>query len=169
MYDNKLWIFAGYDGNARLNDMWTVSLLGDSRIPHVWEEVSIWSGSFIERILNYIFLELSLYPCVSAFVKFVKGIVYMFGYLQKWQILGRFKLCNEKSLMVSMDQNSPKALWLWSWKNLQLKFLHFNNSSAINHMCHNCSYFLWFLMGFRTVLKVVQLTCQLRWSESPKQ
>lgn len=40
MYDNKLWIFAGYDGNARLNDMWTVSLLGDSRIPHVWEEVN---------------------------------------------------------------------------------------------------------------------------------
>lgn len=37
MYDNKLWIFAGYDGNARLNDMWTISLLGDSK---VWEEVS---------------------------------------------------------------------------------------------------------------------------------
>lgn len=27
VYDNKLWIFAGYDGNARLNDMWTISLL----------------------------------------------------------------------------------------------------------------------------------------------
>lgn len=26
VYDNKLWIFAGYDGNARLNDMWTISL-----------------------------------------------------------------------------------------------------------------------------------------------
>lgn len=25
--DNKLWIYAGYDGNARLNDMWTVSLV----------------------------------------------------------------------------------------------------------------------------------------------
>lgn len=37
VYDNKLWIFAGYDGNARLNDMWTISLLGDSK---VWEEVS---------------------------------------------------------------------------------------------------------------------------------
>lgn len=37
VYDNKLWIFAGYDGNARLNDMWTISLLGDSKI---WEEVS---------------------------------------------------------------------------------------------------------------------------------
>lgn len=31
VYDNKLWIFAGYDGNARLNDMWTISLLvGDA-------------------------------------------------------------------------------------------------------------------------------------------
>ena len=27
VYDGKLWIFAGYDGNARLNDMWTISLL----------------------------------------------------------------------------------------------------------------------------------------------
>ncbi|XP_064461375.1 leucine-zipper-like transcriptional regulator 1 [Ornithodoros turicata] len=36
VYDGKLWIFAGYDGNARLNDMWSVSLLGDSR---TWEEV----------------------------------------------------------------------------------------------------------------------------------
>ena len=38
VYDGKLWIFAGYDGNARLNDMWTISLLGagDSRC---WEEV----------------------------------------------------------------------------------------------------------------------------------
>lgn len=27
IFDNKLWIFAGYDGNARLNDMWTVSLV----------------------------------------------------------------------------------------------------------------------------------------------
>lgn len=37
VYDNKLWIFAGYDGNARLNDMWTISLLpGDFK---AWEEV----------------------------------------------------------------------------------------------------------------------------------
>lgn len=26
VYDNKLWIYAGYDGNVRLNDMWTISL-----------------------------------------------------------------------------------------------------------------------------------------------
>ena len=36
VYDDKLWIFAGYDGNARLNDMWTISLTQDVR--H-WEEV----------------------------------------------------------------------------------------------------------------------------------
>lgn len=36
VYDGKLWIFAGYDGNARLNDMWTISLLGDMK---GWEEV----------------------------------------------------------------------------------------------------------------------------------
>lgn len=36
VYDGRLWIFAGYDGNARLNDMWCVSLLGDSK---TWEEV----------------------------------------------------------------------------------------------------------------------------------
>ncbi|XP_060530109.1 leucine-zipper-like transcriptional regulator 1 [Cylas formicarius] len=36
VYDNKLWIFAGYDGNARLNDMWTISLTYGER---TWEEV----------------------------------------------------------------------------------------------------------------------------------
>ncbi len=53
VYDGKLWIFAGYDGNARLNDMWTISLLGGSAAAgggggaellgggggRVWEEV----------------------------------------------------------------------------------------------------------------------------------
>jgi hypothetical protein len=51
VYDGKLWIFAGYDGNARLNDMWTISLLGGSATAggggaellggggRVWEEV----------------------------------------------------------------------------------------------------------------------------------
>ncbi|KAK9869989.1 hypothetical protein WA026_006088 [Henosepilachna vigintioctopunctata] len=36
VYDNKLWIFAGYDGNARLSDMWTIPLWGEMR---VWEEI----------------------------------------------------------------------------------------------------------------------------------
>ncbi|XP_048006834.1 leucine-zipper-like transcriptional regulator 1 [Leguminivora glycinivorella] len=36
VYDDKLWIFAGYDGNARLNDMWTINLVGDN---HQWERV----------------------------------------------------------------------------------------------------------------------------------
>lgn len=36
VYDGKLWIFAGYDGNARLNDMWTIAL---SNPIHHWEEV----------------------------------------------------------------------------------------------------------------------------------
>ncbi|KAL7743572.1 hypothetical protein ACLKA6_013377 [Drosophila palustris] len=36
VYDNKMWIYAGYDGNARLNDMWTLNLTGEN---HNWEEV----------------------------------------------------------------------------------------------------------------------------------
>ncbi|XP_061188835.1 uncharacterized protein LOC133197011 [Saccostrea echinata] len=36
VYDWKLWIFAGYDGNTRLNDMWTVPLNGEQR---QWQEV----------------------------------------------------------------------------------------------------------------------------------
>ncbi|KAJ2940184.1 hypothetical protein O0L34_g11748 [Tuta absoluta] len=36
VYDDKLWIFAGYDGNARLNDMWTVNLSGENK---QWERV----------------------------------------------------------------------------------------------------------------------------------
>ena len=41
MFEGKLWIFAGYDGNARLNDMWTISLVGGSGETgaRVWEEV----------------------------------------------------------------------------------------------------------------------------------
>uniref|UniRef100_A0A4X2M3P4 Leucine zipper like post translational regulator 1 n=1 Tax=Vombatus ursinus TaxID=29139 RepID=A0A4X2M3P4_VOMUR len=34
---DKLWIFAGYDGNARLNDMWTVGL--QDRELTCWEEI----------------------------------------------------------------------------------------------------------------------------------
>ncbi|XP_026672159.1 leucine-zipper-like transcriptional regulator 1 isoform X2 [Ceratina calcarata] len=50
VYDNKLWIFAGYDGNARLNDMWTISLLpGESR---VWEEV-VQSGDCPPTCCNF--------------------------------------------------------------------------------------------------------------------
>ncbi|RWS21527.1 leucine-zipper-like transcriptional regulator 1, partial [Leptotrombidium deliense] len=30
VYDDKLWIFAGYDGNARLNDMWYLNLASNS-------------------------------------------------------------------------------------------------------------------------------------------
>ena len=40
VYDGKMWIFAGYDGNARLNDMWTISILGDNRTARHWEQAS---------------------------------------------------------------------------------------------------------------------------------
>ena len=36
IYQNKLWIFAGYDGNARLNDMWAIDLT--SSTPQ-WEKI----------------------------------------------------------------------------------------------------------------------------------
>ncbi|XP_076294734.1 leucine zipper like transcription regulator 1 isoform X3 [Lasioglossum baleicum] len=50
VYDNKLWIFAGYDGNRRLNDMWTISLLpGETR---VWEEV-VQSGDCPPTCCNF--------------------------------------------------------------------------------------------------------------------
>ena len=41
VFEGKLWIFAGYDGNARLNDMWTISLVGGAGETgaRVWEEV----------------------------------------------------------------------------------------------------------------------------------
>ncbi|XP_067556064.1 leucine-zipper-like transcriptional regulator 1 isoform X1 [Pseudorca crassidens] len=38
VYSDKLWIFAGYDGNARLNDMWTIGL--QDRDLTCWEEVA---------------------------------------------------------------------------------------------------------------------------------
>ncbi|CAG0890166.1 unnamed protein product [Cyprideis torosa] len=38
VYDGKMYIFAGYDGNTRLNDMWCVSLLGDPREAQ-WQKV----------------------------------------------------------------------------------------------------------------------------------
>ena len=36
VYDNRLWIFAGYDGTARLNDMWSIDLT--SATP-TWERI----------------------------------------------------------------------------------------------------------------------------------
>lgn len=37
VYDGKMWIFAGYDGNARLNDMWTIPLAGAG--PKTWTKI----------------------------------------------------------------------------------------------------------------------------------
>ncbi|XP_064102982.1 leucine-zipper-like transcriptional regulator 1 isoform X1 [Macrobrachium nipponense] len=37
VYEGKLWIFAGYDGNFRLNDMWTIPLVGETK---AWEEIT---------------------------------------------------------------------------------------------------------------------------------
>ncbi|XP_069789836.1 leucine-zipper-like transcriptional regulator 1 isoform X2 [Narcine bancroftii] len=37
VYSDKLWIFAGYDGNARLNDMWTIGL--QDREMACWDEI----------------------------------------------------------------------------------------------------------------------------------
>jgi hypothetical protein len=39
VYDHKLWIFAGYDGNARLNDMWFITLNTNTSTPKIWTEV----------------------------------------------------------------------------------------------------------------------------------
>lgn len=36
VYDDKMWVYAGYDGNTRLNDMWSIQLNGDV---HKWEEI----------------------------------------------------------------------------------------------------------------------------------
>lgn len=37
VYNGFLWIYAGYDGNVRLNDMWRIPLNGSS--PMEWEEI----------------------------------------------------------------------------------------------------------------------------------
>jgi len=54
VYDGKLWIFAGYDGNARLNDMWTISLVntGGEGGGKVWEEV-VQSGECPPTCCNF--------------------------------------------------------------------------------------------------------------------
>jgi len=52
VYDGKLWIFAGYDGNARLNDMWTISLVGGDGGGRVWEEV-VQSGECPPTCCNF--------------------------------------------------------------------------------------------------------------------
>ena len=59
VYDNKLWIFAGYDGNARLDDMWTMSLtvsgprvdhFGGARLPDGGPSMS--SPVFVKEVLK---------------------------------------------------------------------------------------------------------------------
>ena len=39
VYDNKLYIFGGYDGNARLNDMWHIQLNTPQNSAKIWTEV----------------------------------------------------------------------------------------------------------------------------------
>ncbi|RZF36495.1 hypothetical protein LSTR_LSTR015297 [Laodelphax striatellus] len=52
VYDGKLWIFAGYDGNARLNDMWTISLQRGNTNDRCWEEV-VQSGDCPPTCCNF--------------------------------------------------------------------------------------------------------------------
>ena len=50
VYDGKLYVFAGYDGTARLNDMWTISLTpGEAK---VWKEV-VYSGESPPTCCNF--------------------------------------------------------------------------------------------------------------------
>jgi len=37
VFDAHLWIFAGYDGHTRLNDMWRIDLMGSQ---HSWEQIT---------------------------------------------------------------------------------------------------------------------------------
>ncbi len=39
VYEGKLYVFAGYDGNARLNDMWQISLVPGTSDGRQWSEV----------------------------------------------------------------------------------------------------------------------------------
>lgn len=47
VFEDKLWIFAGYDGNARLNDMWTISL------KNVLIHVHLPSNKSVRKTLKY--------------------------------------------------------------------------------------------------------------------
>jgi hypothetical protein len=39
VYDSKLWIFAGYDGNSRLNDMWSIDLNVGPNSIKAWTQI----------------------------------------------------------------------------------------------------------------------------------
>ncbi|RNA42331.1 leucine-zipper-like transcriptional regulator 1 [Brachionus plicatilis] len=52
VYDHKLWIFAGYDGNARLNDLWYIQLNASQNTPRTWVEVEQ-SGEQPSTVCNF--------------------------------------------------------------------------------------------------------------------
>lgn len=52
VYDQKLWIFAGYDGNARLNDLWNIQLSPSHSMQKTWVEVEQ-SGEQPSTVCNF--------------------------------------------------------------------------------------------------------------------
>lgn len=42
VFNGKLYIFAGYDGNTRLNDMWTISLTVREHLDHLGNFWGVW-------------------------------------------------------------------------------------------------------------------------------
>ena len=52
VYDNKLWIFAGYDGNFRLNDMWSIPLNTPQNANKIWTEVEQ-TGDLPSTVCNF--------------------------------------------------------------------------------------------------------------------
>lgn len=66
VYDKKLWIYAGYDGNARLNDMWTISLTVSAKVSsdgHLYFSAYSWSFCSCCRISLYFSSSLNS-PCL---------------------------------------------------------------------------------------------------------
>lgn len=50
VYNGYLWIYAGYDGNVRLNDMWKIPLNGG---PKEWEEIKQLGGEIPPTCCNF--------------------------------------------------------------------------------------------------------------------
>ena len=70
VYSDKLWIFAGYDGNARLNDMWTVSLQGGHHLSRQWQQVWFLLEYILVTAIEYNCQHLCCYVFIIVYNKY---------------------------------------------------------------------------------------------------
>jgi hypothetical protein len=122
VYDGKLWIFAGYDDDARLNDMWTIaSCYTDCTIPVPWLgcQLILLHSQYTVCLSIYllIYLSMALQPFVGPwllvqFLDLFHGLTPWVGDQPLAGQLHAHRMCTQKSMPQVWFKPTTPVFWV---------------------------------------------------------